>query len=78
MLKQINGDSSQKADSGATLNSILDISDDTSNDSSKPQAITQSLELGGETAKEVSIEDETTQLMADDPWMQRKLAEKQE
>jgi hypothetical protein len=78
MLKQINGDSTQKADSGATLNSILDITDDTSNDSSKPQAITQSLEIGGETAKEVSIEDETTQLMADDPWMQRKLAEKQE
>jgi hypothetical protein len=78
MLKQIKDDSTQKADSGATLNSILDITDDTSNDSSKPQAITQSLELGGETAKEVSIEDETTQLMADDPWMQRKLAEKQE
>jgi len=45
---------------------------------SKPQAITQSIELGGEDSKEVTFEEETKQLMSDDPWMQRKMAEKDE
>ena len=47
-------------------------------DSSKPQAITQSIELGGEDSKEVTFEEETKQLMSDDPWMQRKMAEKKD
>ena len=44
-------------------------------DDTKPQAITQSLELGGEDSKEITLEEETQQLMSDDPWMQRKMAE---
>jgi hypothetical protein len=31
--------------------------------------------LGGEESKEITLEDETAQLMSDDPWMQRKMAE---
>ena len=72
--------------SGTSLNSLLNISDDLDSSSSstsstitsddfKPQAITQSLELGGENSKEITLEDETQQLMSDDPWMQRKMAE---
>jgi hypothetical protein len=72
---------------GTSLNSLLNISDgleslesSTSStvtpDDSKPQAITQSLELGGEDSKEITLEDETQQLMSDDPWMQRKMAKK--
>jgi hypothetical protein len=71
---------------GTSLNSLLNISDGlesstsstssaVTSDDSKPQAITQSLELGGEDSKEITLEDETQQLMADDPWMQRKMAE---
>jgi hypothetical protein len=70
---------------GISLNSLLNISDGldsstTSNstlasDDTMPQAITQSLELGGEESKEITLEDETAQLMSDDPWMQRKMAE---
>ena len=76
--------------SGTTLDSLLNISDDLESlnslesstveksdlDSNQPQAITQSLELGGEDSKEITLEDETKQLMSDDPWMQRKMAEK--
>ena len=69
---------------GATLDSLLNISDGLDSLESsvvetgetKPQAITQSLELGGEDSKEISIDDATKQLMSDDPWMQRKMAEK--
>jgi hypothetical protein len=74
---------------GTSLNSLLNISDgleslesSTSStvtpDDSKPQAITQSLELGGEDSKEITLEDETQQLMSDDPWMQRKMAEQKQ
>ena len=86
-----NIDSSSKlintSGTGTTLDSLLNISDGLSsmessvvetgdNDSTKPQAITQSLEIGGEDSKEITIEEETKQLMSDDPWMQRKMAEK--
>lgn len=40
----------------------------------QPQAITQSIELGGENSKEISLEQETTILQSDDPWLQRKMA----
>ena len=72
--------------SGTTLDSLLNINDglvsppiEFSNSilgTSRSDAITQSLELVGENAKEVSFEDETNQLIADDPWLQRKMAEK--
>lgn len=73
---------------GTTLNSILNIADGLESpaypaspvneldNSNKPQAITQSLELGGENSKEVTFDEETNQLMADDPWMQRKMVDK--
>jgi hypothetical protein len=41
----------------------------------QPQAITQSIELGGENSKEISLEQETTILQSDDPWLQRKMAQ---
>ena len=73
--------------SGTTLDSLLNIADGINslessvvetgdNNSTEPKAITQSLELGGEDSKEITLEDETAQLMSDDPWMQRKMAEK--
>ena len=72
--------------SGTTLDSLLNISDGLSslessvvktddNDYTKPQAITQSLEIGGENSKEITLDEETRQLMSDDPWMQRKMTE---
>ena len=72
---------------GTTLDSLLNISDGLSSmessvvesgddESTKPKAITQSLDLGGEDSKEITLEEETIQLMSDDPWMQRKMAEK--
>ena len=77
---------------GTSLNSLLNISDGleslesstsstssvVTSDDSKPQAITQSIELGGEDSKEITLEDETKQLMSDDPWMQRKMAEQKQ
>ena len=80
--------------SGLSFNNLLNISDgfDSTESSSsstsstfpvktdddKPQAITQSIELGGENSKEVTLEDETAQLMSDDPWMQRKMSEQKD
>ena len=72
---------------GNTLDSLLNISDgmdslessvveSEDSESTKPKAITQSLELGGEESKEITLDEETKQLMSDDPWMQRKMAEK--
>ena len=86
---ETNGDSSltnnsiinlNTAGSGTMLDSLLNIDDGLGSPSgeSVPSAITQSLELGGEDSKEVTFEDETKQLMSDDPWMQRKMAEKAE
>ena len=43
----------------------------------KPQSITQSLELGGENSKEITFEEASSQLQNDDPWLQRKMAEKE-
>ena len=40
-----------------------------------PQAITQSLEIGGENSKEITFEEASSQLQSDDPWLQRKMAE---
>ena len=41
-----------------------------------PRAITQSIEIGGEDSKEVTLEQTEAQLTSDDPWLQRKMAEK--
>ena len=76
--------------SGTTLDSLLNISDgldrldgldlpsteSNTGSETKPQAITQSLELGGEDSKEITLDEEAKQLMSDDPWMQRKMSEK--
>ena len=67
---------------GTDFNSLLNMSDapETSEGESsdeKPQAITQSLELGGENSKEITFEEASSQLQCDDPWLQRKMAEKQ-
>jgi hypothetical protein len=43
----------------------------------EPQSITQSIDIGGENSKESSLEQETTILQSDDPWLQRKLATQQ-
>lgn len=40
-----------------------------------PQAITQSLELSNNNSKEINLEQETTIMQSDDPWLQRKLAQ---
>ena len=40
-----------------------------------PQAITQSLELGGENSKEITFDEASAQLQSDDHWLQRKMAE---
>lgn len=70
---------------GNNFNSLLNMTDapETSEEDSagfaddKPQAITQSLELGGENSKEITFEEASSQLQCDDPWLQRKMAEKQ-
>ena len=64
------------------FNSLLNMSDavetnDTKEDT-EPKAITQSLELGGENSKEISIEEANAQLQSDDPWLQRKMAEQKD
>ena len=67
------------------FNSLLNMSDaiDTNNtndtkEDTEPKAITQSLELGGENSKEISIDEANAQLQSDDPWLQRKMAEQKE
>ena len=63
--------------SGTSLNSLLNISEESvtrEESSNEPKAITQSLEIGDENSKEVTFEDATAKLMADDPWMQRKMS----
>jgi hypothetical protein len=68
---------------GTNLESLLNITGDnvcgtttetTSDDT--PNAITQSIEIGGENSKEVTLEQTEAQLTSDDPWLQRKMAEK--
>ena len=63
--------------SGTTLDSLLNISEEIETDkdiNNEPTAITQSLEIGDENSKEVTLEDATAKLMSDDPWMQRKMS----
>jgi len=67
------------------FNSLLNMSDaiDTNDknntkEDTKPKAITQSLELGGENSKEISIEEANDQLQRDDPWLQRKIEEQKD
>jgi hypothetical protein len=55
-----------------TINELPDI-----HDTNAPQAIIQSLELGNTNSKEITLEQETSVMQSDDPWLQRKLAEKQ-
>jgi hypothetical protein len=69
------------SNSGTTLDSLLNISDGlesppVESSETKPQAITQSLELGGEDSKEITLDEEAKLLMSDDPWMQRKISQK--
>ena len=59
---------------GGDIDSLINI---TEIDDTQPQAITQSIELGGENSKEVSLEQETAVLQSDDPWLQRKMAQQQ-
>lgn len=68
---------------GTNLESLLNITGENVCETScgttcdeAPQAITQSIELGGENSKEVTLEQTTAQLTSDDPWLQRKMAEK--
>jgi len=66
------------------FNSLINMSNTTetidSNDTTEeePKAITQSLELGGENSKEITIDEANAQLQSDDPWLQRKMAEQKE
>jgi len=62
---------------GTTLDSLINIKDDLESPPGET-AITESLELGGVNSKEITLEDETKQLMTDDPWLQRKMEEKME
>jgi len=69
------------SNSGTTLDSLLNISDGlesppVESSETKPQAITQSIELGGEDSKEITLDEEAKLLMSDDPWMQRKISQK--
>jgi hypothetical protein len=50
----------------ATINELVDVS-------VAPQTISQSLELGDENSKPVSLEQETSIMQSDDPWLQRKM-----
>ena len=63
------------------LNSLLDMSDagtteECNTDETTPKTITQSLDIGGENSKEITFDEASSQLQSDDPWLQRKLAEK--
>ena len=67
--------------SGTDFNSLLKMNDSISeveegSDDTTPQAITQSLEIGGENSKEITFEEASNQLQNDDPWLQRKMADK--
>ena len=69
------------SNSGTTLDSLLNISDGlesppVESSETKPQSITQSIELGGEDSKEITLDEEAKLLMSDDPWMQRKISQK--
>ena len=62
---------------GTNLDSLLNMTGESvSTGEDKPTAITQSIELGGEDSKEITFEEATAQLTSDDPWLQRKMADK--
>jgi hypothetical protein len=68
--------SKQSASGDNTLESIIDKTELTGSvtiNDDDDKAITQSLELGGENSKEITLEEETAQLQSDDPWLQRKM-----
>ena len=44
----------------------------------EPKSITQSIQIGDENAKEITIDEQKQQLDCDDPWLKRKLEEKQQ
>jgi hypothetical protein len=87
--QKLNASNSNLNSSGNTFNSLLNMSDASSslgtieenfdgfNTEDKPDAITQSLELGGENSKEITFDEASSQLQSDDPWLQRKMAEKE-
>jgi hypothetical protein len=66
------------------FNSLINMSnttetiESTDTTEAEPKAITQSLELGGENSKEITIDEANAQLQSDDPWLQRKMAEQKE
>ena len=61
------------------FNSLLNMSDAIETiEETQTNSITQSLDLGGENSKEISIEEANAQLQSDDPWLQRKMAEQKE
>ena len=89
--QKLNASSNNLNSSGNTFNSLLNMTDASSsletieedfngfnNSEEKPQSITQSLELGGENSKEITFEEASSQLQSDDPWLQRKMADKKE
>jgi hypothetical protein len=65
---------------GTNLESLLNISEKNSgvdtNDLSE-KAITESIQLGGEGSTVITMDEQTSQLEAVDPWLQRKLASSQ-
>ena len=61
------------------FNSLLTMSDAIETNDTKEETehktVTQSLELGGEHSKEITIDEANAQLQSVDPWLQRKMAE---
>lgn len=83
--QQLNANMGNLNTSSTDFNSLLNTPDDvettipnTISEETQPEAITQSLELGGENSKEITIEEANEQLQNDDPWLQRKMAEQKE
>jgi hypothetical protein len=72
-----NGNSNLINSTGTSFDGLLNISglDDTT--TSEPKAITQSIEIGGEDSKEVSLDEQAQQLESVDPWLQRKISNEQ-
>ena len=83
--KELNAGINNLNTAGTNFNSLLNMSDspiteiepETEGSEAIPQSITQSLELGGENSKEITFDEASSQLQCDDPWLQRKMAEKQ-
>jgi hypothetical protein len=90
--KKLNANFNNLNNAGTDFNSLLKMSDmqeteeesftgfseEIENTTDKPDtAITQSIEVGGENSKEITFEETSNQLQSDDPWLLRKMAEKQ-